>query len=251
MKVKYSQKKIKDLVDENHVFASVLYYMGIQYYDYTETTLELVCKQKGLSLTDVVQNLEKVLDAEESENLKLLTLPVDLIVEYLKHAHFLFIKKDLPFLSKLINRLENNDPNFYPVQNDLKDVFPLFVEDFVHHMYEEEDTLFDYIVRLKKYEDRKDNPSLFFFQSNTFSLQKFALEHEVHDDEMKGIRQITNGYAEDLAQDLTTRILFYELKRFEKKLQIHAKIENEILFPKALMLERKVKRTAESLIKWN
>ena len=35
--------------------------------------------------------------------------------------------------------------------SDLKSIFPLFVEDFVHHIYEEEDTLFTYIGRLTNF----------------------------------------------------------------------------------------------------
>jgi regulator of cell morphogenesis and NO signaling len=41
------------------------------------------------------------------------------------------------------------------------------------------------------------------------------------------------------------------LKEFEKSLITHARIENEILFPKAMSLENKVKKALEEISKWN
>lgn len=247
----YSQKKIKDLVAEHYVFASVLYYLGIEYYDFEEDSLEKVCKKKGLDCSNVIAEFELILENEEVDNLKLLSLPTDLIIEYLKHAHFLFIKKDLPFLVKLINHLQSATQKYHPVQKELKDVFPLFVEDFVHHIYEEEDTLFDYILNLKKIEEGRINPSTFLYQHKAFNIQKFAMDHEIHDDEMKGIRFIMEQFPPESEGELNFNVLLSELRRFENKLMVHAKIENEILFPKALMLEKQVKRNFEELIKLN
>lgn len=249
--MEYSQRKIKDLVAEHYVFASVLYYLGIEYYEFEEDSLEKVCTTKGLNCATVVLELEQITNNQEIDNLKLLGLPLDLVIEYLKHAHFLFIKKDLPFLVKMINQLGHKTSQYAAVQRELREVFPLFVEDFVHHIYEEEDTLFDYILQLKKIEAAHQNPSGFFFKHQKFSIQKFAMDHEVHDDEMKSINYILDQFPPEQDGELNFNVLYAALKRFEKKLSIHAKIENEILFPKALMLEKQVRRRLETLVKLN
>lgn len=249
--MEYSQKKIKDLVAENYVFASVLYYLGIEYYEFSENSLEQVCLSKGLSTQTVINELEKITSNEEIANIKLLAFPIDLVITYLKHTHFIFIKKDLPFLVKLVNKLNAITPPLAEIEKEIKDVFPLFVEDFVHHIYEEEDSLFSYILALKNLQDKKGNPASFFYKHPNFSMQKFAIDHEVHDDEMKGIRYLIDQYPISDQTPLHVKVLFGELKRFEEKLIVHAKIENEILFPKALMLEKKVRRKFESTIRLN
>jgi len=249
--VKYSKKKIKELVADNYVFASVLYYLGIEYYEFEEDTLEKVCQNKGVDVKYVISELEKINRNEEIENIKLLSFPIDLVITYLKHAHFIFIKKDLPFLVKLVNKLNTTENHLATVEKEIKDVFPLFVEDFVHHIYEEEDTLFDYITQLKAIEDRKNNPSAFFYKYPNFNMQKFAIDHEVHDDEMKGIRYLMDQYPVEESSPLNVKVLFSELTRFEEKLKVHAKIENEVLFPKALMLEKSVRKQYDSLIRLN
>jgi len=69
------------------------------------------------------------------------------------------------------------------------------------------------------------------------------MDHEVHDDEMEGIRKITKDYQLEANAPLQIKVIYNELKEFEKSLITHARIENEILFPKAMALERKVKQT--------
>ncbi len=47
------------------------------------------------------------------------------------------------------------------------------------------------------------------------------------------------------------KVIYNELKEFEKSLITHARIENEILFPKAMGLESKVKKSFFELAKSN
>ncbi len=83
------------------------------------------------------------------------------------------------------------------------------------------------------------------------SLQEFATEHEHNDDEMKGLRSITHNYSLVPENDLHLKVIFAELKSFEENLTSHARIENEILFPKALELEKEIKKNLAKKIKLN
>lgn len=245
-----SNKKITELVNENYVFAYVLYYFGIQFYEYSENTLKQVCAQKGLNVNQVVQSLESTTDPAESPYSKVPVdeLPVDLIIEYLKHTHHLFIKQKLPYIARLIEKLNST---VIPLAKDLQIVFPLFVEDFIYHIYEEEDTLFTYISLLASTRKKKANANKVFLEMEKHSLQKYAMDHDTHDDEMQGIRQITNGYDLEKHSGLHIKVIFSELKAFEQELKLHARIENEILFPKALALEREVRNHLQKIIPLN
>lgn len=246
-----NNKKITDLVGENYVFASVLYYFGIKFYDYSEKTLEQVCQEKGLNINTVILSLELVTKEKESVDITLFSYPIDLIIEYLKHAHYVFIKEKLPYIARLIENLKTPFPEHVQIVEDLKFVFPLFVEDFIHHIYEEEDSLFCYIQLLHNCLHKPFNLSKVFYKMEEFSLQQHAIAHDLHDDEMKGIRSITNNYTIPTERDLHLRVVFEELKAFEKQLISHAGVENEILFPKALLLEKEVKKAFNEKVKLN
>ena len=73
------------------------------------------------------------------------------------------------------------------------------------------------------------------------ALVDFVKDHEAHDDVMKGIRNITNNYEVSASTSLHLKVIYFALKQLEVDLTNHARIENEVLFPKALALEQKVK----------
>jgi regulator of cell morphogenesis and NO signaling len=244
-------KKINELVSENHVFASVLYYFGVGYYDYEEKTLHEVCEENGLDYQQVVNSLESVNKRGEEFDLFLLSYPVPLIIEYLKHKHHEFVKKKLPFIATLINHLQGRDNLQKEVVNDLQFVFPLFIEDFIRHIYKEEDTFFQYILDLEAALKGNFKPGKLLKSLEENSLQRYAIEHDVHEDEMRGIRNITHNYQLFEGMGLEFKVLYKELQAFEKMLEVHAKVEDEVLFPKALELERRVRLMMQSKIRLN
>jgi regulator of cell morphogenesis and NO signaling len=236
-----NDKRISDLVDENYIHAYVLFYFGIHFYEYSGLTLTEVCEQRGLKVARVVRELESPVHLQEAD-LPLVSYPIDLIIEYLKHAHFLFIKHKLPYISKLVEVFQANHADYISVERDLKIVLPLFVNDFIEHIYQEEDNLFGFIQSLERASKNQYQPTKLYYLLEKNSVQKFAIEHEVHDDEMEGIRKITRDYALTSDAPLHVKVLYNELKSFEKSLITHARIENEILFPKAMALESNVRK---------
>ena len=250
-KTALKHRRIGDLVDQNNVRAYVLYYFGIKFYEFSEQTLDQVCSEKGLKVEQLVRELESPGENFREADLPLISYPVDLIMEYLKHAHFLFVKHKLPYIARLVESFKANHDAYDSVGKDLKTLFPLFIEDFIHHIYEEEDTLFVYIRLLDRATRGRYNPSELFYKMERSSLQRFAMEHEAHDEEMEGIRKITRDYHLTPDAPLHVKVIYSELLQFEKSLITHARIENEILFPKALALENQMKKLFFEKVKLN
>lgn len=249
--MEFSHKKISELVGENYLYASVLHYFGIQFYNYSEQTLEQVCLHKGISVDTLVTGLESAVQTEPGEDVALVGYPIELVVEYLKHAHYIFVKRKLPYITTLVSDLPDLSGLYSDIVKDLKFVFPLFVEDFIHHIHEEEDSLFRYVALLRKARNQRYNPSEVYYEMEKYSIQQHAINHDVHDDEMKGIRNITDDYRTEEDTPLHIRVIYSELEDFEKSLITHARIEDEILFPKALVLEREVKELLQQKVRFN
>jgi regulator of cell morphogenesis and NO signaling len=241
-KISLKDKRIAELVDQNYVHAYVLFYFGIKFYEYSEFTLEQVCQERGLRTDQVVKELEVPTHLQEAE-LPLISYPIDLIIEYLKHSHFVFIKHKLPYIARLVETFKAHNESFTSIEKDLKIVFPLFVEDFIEHIYEEEDTLFHFILALERASKGTYSSGKLFYLLEKNSVHKFAMDHEAHDDEMEGIRKITRNYELGVNAPLHVKVIYNELKSFEKSLITHARIENEILFPKAMAIENQVRKS--------
>lgn len=242
---------ISDLVAQDSIRASVLFHFGVKFYDHQQATLEEVCMNHGLSVEVVVKGMESIDQTDQKDEVQLRAYPIDLVIEYLTHTHHLFVKQRLPYIAQLIDGLEEVNFRYRSLSNDLKQVFPLFVEDFIHHIYEEEDTLFSYIRQLTRFVAGKTAGSKLYYAMERNAIREFALEHEEHEHEMDGLNRITNGYQYCDEADLHIKVLFDELARFEKDLLTHARIEDHILFPKALQLEKQVKFKFFEIIKQN
>ncbi len=236
--VNLKKKRIRNLVEENYVFASVLHHFGIDFYNYPEQNLAEVCASKGLKPALIIASLEDVVEDDHEHLQYLMSLPVDLVITYLQHKHFTFIKRTLPYLAKLINSYPtNNEP---AVISDIRAAFPLFVEYFIVHMREEEYGTFKFISEIDRVIKGETAFSKLFFSLRKNSIKKIADEHLHQDDVMVGIRKLTNNYLLQPGSPVLLKIIYSELQSFERTLIIHARIENEVLLPKALLLEKEL-----------
>src|SRR5687768_18443265 len=91
-------------------------------------------------------------------------------------------KHKLPYIARLVDTFKANHDDYHSVERDLKMVFPLFVEDFIQHIYQEEDTLFSFIQALERASKGQNFTSKLYYMLEKNSVQKFAMEHDVHDD---------------------------------------------------------------------
>lgn len=231
-----SNQKIHDIVENDYVFAHALYFFGVKFYDYSNKTLKQLAESKGFNMVQVIRKMES-LRAEEIPGPELFhTYSVDLIIEYLKHAHYIYIKEKLPYLRRLIEDLEDTDK----LTHDLKLIFPYFMEDFIRHIYHEEDSLFYFTLKLHHACNVTFKAGEMHREMRKYSISDLALHHIDDDDEMQGIRELTSNYSLDGLSSIHLKVVYQELKAFEKDLLLHARIENEVLFPKALALEKKV-----------
>lgn len=63
-------------------------------------------------------------------------------------------------------------------------------------------------------------------------------DHEEADNLIERLREITNDYTPQESACTTHRVTLAELKEFQENLHTHIHLENNILFPKALELEK-------------
>ena len=232
---------ILDLIALNTDYASVLHFFGIAFYQFPNERLETVCRMKNLDFNLVLNSLENASYQQGNDEKDTLRgLPIEVILSYLKKAHKSFIRHQLPFINDMVANIE---PHFFDepdIAQDLKFIFPLFAEDFIHHIYEEEKTHFAYIENLSRYLKENTSPYFFYHELIRNSIEEILEHHKEEDDEMLGIRELTNNYSVKDTTGIYTKTVYLELKKFEDSLRRHAYIENEVLFPKAVKIEKRL-----------
>jgi regulator of cell morphogenesis and NO signaling len=213
--MEYLKMKIADIISDNPFIAKALHFLGIQFSQYADHTLEELCKEKGLSEKMVLNQFNEVSLETDSQPEILRSYPIDLIIGFLRHSHHLFIKNRLPFLQKLVQEADVAWLDDKQILHDLKFVFPIFAEDFIVHIYHEEDTLFGYVASMNKALQGIADPAQLLKVMERLSISRLGEEHETHDDEMLGIRQLTNNYELSLNAPVGLQVLYHELQTFE------------------------------------
>lgn len=242
--------KIGELVQKNHLIGGVLHRFGIKFYENIDTSLAEVCENFGVSMPLLIKTLENY-PAQLSAPLP--HYSVRLIILYLKESHRYFLYQKLPYLADLIEHFSDKNSAYFSLVKDLQLLFPLFMEDIVAHIQEEETQLFRYLLQLC---EAKENPTYTNWthlqkEMKDNSVQYFALEHHTHTDEMQGIREITQNYTLKPDTPLHLQVIYKELQHLEKDMHLHAQIEDEILFVKALPLEHEIRQVLTEKFKKN
>lgn len=235
----HKHQLLSEILENEHLMGSFLYSRGIDYKGYQDAELNEVCQNHRLDVDTILHDMTKWLDLKYQPEIGAISnLPIDLLIGYLRDTHQKFLWQRLPFMLNVVESLQSDSKKNEELVHDLKIVFPYFIDDFIHHIHEEEDTLFNYLLDLNAVVHFGQNPGKVFQRSKSICLHELAMHHHEDDDEMEGIRNLTNNYTIPDEADLNLKIIFAELKSFESELQRHAEIENNILFPKAISLHK-------------
>ena len=226
-------KTISTLLGENSTNGRVLHRLGVDFEMYYHQTLFEVCEVFKWDQTAILKalELEKINAKLTYGELKKHSLVQ--LMSYLKQSHVIFIKEYLPYIGVLIDKLKGPGP----LIKDLKLVFPLFFEDFVTHIHEEEDGLFDYVKILVRMEQGKViNPLKKLYFLRDINLETSALDHK-DEYEMESMRALV---AELPETEFMMGLVKKEFQSFDELLRFHAKIEDQLFFPKSIVLEKKI-----------
>ena len=224
-------KTISMLLAENPTHGRVLHSLGVDFEVHYDRSLAEVCKAFKWNQKAIVKafELEELNTKSTYEDLKKRSLGE--LINCLKQSHVTFIKECLPYIGILIDKLKGPAP----LITDLKLVFPLFFEDFVTHIHEEEDGLFEYIKVLVGLEQgRVINPIKKLYWLREINLEAMALDHK---DEMKSMRALV---AELPETEFIMGLVKKEFQAFDQLLRFHAEIEDQLLFPKAIAMEKQI-----------
>jgi regulator of cell morphogenesis and NO signaling len=108
-------------------------------------------------------------------------------------------------------------------------------------MAKEEQMLFPYITALVNAARGGRPAPVAPFGAVANPIRMMEMEHQAAGDEMASIRKLSGGYTPPADACTTFTVTYQELQAFEADLHQHVHLENNILFPKALVLERQVK----------
>lgn len=228
------EKTVGQLVAERPSRARMFERLGIDYCCGGKYPLRQACEQKNLDYDAVLAQLERDEAAlgEGTRNWSFASL-TDLC-DHIEQTHHAYLKQELPRLEFLTNKVAARHGENRPALQEIRDVFVGLKTEMESHMMKEERVLFPLCRRL----DVADELPAVHCGSVEYPIQVMIREHEDAGDALARIRALTDNFTCPPDACTTFRAMYESLHELEQDMHQHVHKENNILFPKAIRLEK-------------
>jgi len=231
-------KTVIDYMIENIATAEVFQKYGINYSNNSNCNISLqnLCQRHHLQYEEILKELNSLKGkVPYLKNYNVWDL--DLLINFLVEIDHPFKKENILFVEKLTTKIFTIHGKQLSEVEKLADLIQKIAIEIQHHITIEENKLFPYILFLnspEKYPENKLKKKPFLADV----LKKLEMQHKIFFILWNQLKEHTNHYQLYADIDNNFTLLLYKLNQFEEKLHNHIHIENNILFPKALELEK-------------
>lgn len=238
-----SNKEVGEIVALDYRAAAVFKAHQIDFCCNGQIPLKTVCAQKGIAFQTIIDEIEAVLSKSNAEA-DYDSWPIDLLVDYIEKKHHRYVEEKVIEIGAYLSKLCQVHGDKHPELLEIDKHFKASTGDLVKHMKKEELIVFPFVRKMVKLATTDSQEQSLTAQPFFGSIQNpISVMHEEHDNEGERFREISrlsNNYTPPKDACNTYRVTYNLLKEFEADLHLHIHLENNILFPKTIALERRM-----------
>ncbi|GAA4332361.1 iron-sulfur cluster repair di-iron protein [Flaviaesturariibacter amylovorans] len=217
--------------------ADVFRRYGIDFCCGGKQSLRQTCAEKGLDLATVEAELDaatrSIAPAENYDQ-----WDPAFLADYIYNRHHRYYYAEGPVIADLLNKVAVRHGEALPQLLRLEEAYTVLAGELGAHFAKEEKVLFPFIRALALAKETGDTGPLRRQFSLREPVQLMEADHEAAGELLKGIRALTDGYTAPEGACNSLTLLYAMLEGLEADLHRHMHLENNLLFPKALELER-------------
>lgn len=231
-------KTIGEMVAQDYRKASIFKKYGLDFCCGGNKTLDKVCAEKGIDLIEITEALNTVDHSTLTSTTDFNTLELDALIDHIISTHHKYVAETIPLLTEFSQKVAKVHGAANPEVVEIYQYYQTVAAELALHMQKEELMLFPNIRRmvLANRSGEQFAPQPFGTIANP--IHSMEAEHESAGEAMQSIRDLSNNYTPPAHACNTYRVLYSKLEEFENDLHQHVHLENNILFPKAILLEQ-------------
>jgi regulator of cell morphogenesis and NO signaling len=213
--------------------------LGIDYCCGGKRPLADVCQERGIDAAAIQAELEAANQTAAVEDRDWKTATLRELAAHIVDTHHGYLKRELqPLHDRLAKVYRVYNERYGPTFAGLPEVFADLRAEMEMHMRKEEMVLFPAIEKIESAVQAGGPlpPSPFGTVANPIRMME--MEHESAGNALAEIRRITRDFEVPDYACVTFRALMSGLEELERDLHLHIHLENNILFPRAVELER-------------
>jgi regulator of cell morphogenesis and NO signaling len=217
---------------------SVLEEQGIDYFCRGNRSLKEACEAVGLDVAEVTPLLADA--AEKGEPSGWTSAPLTDLTNHLIAGHHARAKDNVPLLRQMGREVRELHQDTHPELKRIALLFEAICDELIHHIHGEEHALFPQVEALERAAIAGTPPEPPYVGGLSHRILIEYHEHDGVAEKMRKLRELTSNY--QVPVDCERYRSFYAaLQAFERELHEHMHLENNVLFPRAGVLESNVK----------
>jgi regulator of cell morphogenesis and NO signaling len=233
---------ITDIVRQDYRTASVFRKYDIDFCCGGKCPLGTICETKGLDFDKVRTELKNaVRTIRLSNTLQFDKWDIDFLTAYIINVHHRYLRESLPRIQDQLERFTKSHTKQYPYLSELLAQFANLYKEFFPHLDQEEEVLFPYIRQIAHAYQSKESYASLLVRTLRKPVEN-VMQHE-HGSVVKIIQQLrklTTNYTPPEKACINHQVTFSLLKELDNDLVQHLYLENQILFPKAISMEKEL-----------
>ncbi len=233
-------KTVREVALEHPAATRVFEKLGIDYCCGGHRSLGEACAKANVPAFLVMDTLEM---AEETERAARKVRdwqeePLSELIAHIEKTHHKYVRDETVRLTALIEKVCSVHGKNHAELFEIRTTFAGLAQELTMHMMKEERVLFPYIVRMEEAVIQKEPilPAPFGTVENPVAMMEH--EHDSAGQALRALRKSSSGYQAPADGCVSYQTLYKALEAFEADLHQHIHLENNILFPRAIAMEK-------------
>lgn len=233
-------KTIREIALETPASVPVFEELRIDYCCGGDVSFEVACEAAKIPPNVVEEKLEKALEKSQSREspVRHEETPSSELISYILEKHHSFTREAIERLTPLTDKVSGKHGERHLELVVLQRLFRELTSDLIPHMIKEEQILFPFIKAMDVVSAGETAYSPPPFGTVANPIRMMMTEHDSAGALLKEMRNVTNNYELPADACPSFKALYFGLEELEKDLHFHIHLENNVLFPKAVELEK-------------
>lgn len=219
--------------------------LGIDYSCKGSRSLFEACDSVGVDADEWIEQLGEIeegnADGEAIPLRQWNSEPLSVLIDFIVGEHHAFEHRETVHLAARLDRARRSHGAQHPVIARVARLFSRVSDSLRLHAHHEERDLFRRIEEMERALTTGRDELLRYERSLTERVMIEFLEHDVISERLRRMRELTADYR--LPSDLPRSVaaLWGDLRMFDRHLQRHIHLENNIVYPRAISMENGAK----------
>ncbi len=233
---------VSEIVKRNYQTADVFSKYGIDYCCGGKWPLKMICENRGLDTDKIIEELHLAqYEMHFSHLINFGEWDVDFLVDFIIHIHHRYFVASLPGITSLVESFINKHKEKYPGLADLTQHIKDLSGIILKGIHRKQEVLFPYIKQISHAHAGKELYARAFARTLKKPLEEVMQTETQQVNEILSLFRIkTNSYTPPENSCVTHKVVFARLREVDINLQHNRRLEYDILFPRALAMEREL-----------